>query len=397
MANFETVTQQRKLKQRRAPYWHRLAVGQHIGVRKTSGGLHWQARAYDPATQKEAQKALGDFGHLAAHERYSAACSAAREWFAHLSKGGTQKQITVAEAWELYAAHQRKEKGEKAAYEVERRFRQFVKGDPIEFIPMAKLTRHHVDAWRERLEAKPARTARRGKNCRVKTPLPPPQPRAQSTINRDLVAMKAALNLAFEKGYVTSNHAWRSSLKPYKGVNQRRTLYLDRDQRKALVQAIEDPHLGAFVEALAVLPLRPGALAALTVGDFDAKQGTLTVRKDKAGAGRTIPVPDLAADLLRKASKGKLPTAPLLARWDGKPWPRDQWNDGIKNAAEAAGLPSETVAYSLRHAAITDLVTAGLDLFTVAALSGTSATMIEKHYGHLQHDRARDALAGLAL
>jgi hypothetical protein len=46
---------------------------------------------------------------------------------------------------------------------------------------------------------------------------------------------------------------------------------------------------------------------------------------------------------------------------------------------------------------ITDLVTNGLDLLTVAQLSGTSVTMIEKHYGHHRADHAAKALAGLAL
>ena len=46
---------------------------------------------------------------------------------------------------------------------------------------------------------------------------------------------------------------------------------------------------------------------------------------------------------------------------------------------------------------VTDLVSNGLDLFTIAQLSGTSVAMIEKHYGHLQRERARDALAGLSL
>lgn len=45
------------------------------------------------------------------------------------------------------------------------------------------------------------------------------------------------------------------------------------------------------------------------------------------------------------------------------------------------------------NAAITDLiVTGGLDLLTVAQLSGTSVAMIEKHYGHL---RAETAVAAL--
>ena len=46
---------------------------------------------------------------------------------------------------------------------------------------------------------------------------------------------------------------------------------------------------------------------------------------------------------------------------------------------------------------ITDLVVNGLDLLTVAQISGTSVAMIEKHYGHLQADRAAAALAMLAL
>jgi hypothetical protein len=41
--------------------------------------------------------------------------------------------------------------------------------------------------------------------------------------------------------------------------------------------------------------------------------------------------------------------------------------------------------------------TNGLDLLTVAQLSGTSVDMIEKHYGHHRADHAAKALAGLAL
>ena len=45
----------------------------------------------------------------------------------------------------------------------------------------------------------------------------------------------------------------------------------------------------------------------------------------------------------------------------------------------------------------TDLVHDGLDLLTVAQLSGTSVAMIEKHYGHLRSEVATEALARLAL
>jgi site-specific recombinase XerD len=92
-----------------------------------------------------------------------------------------------------------------------------------------------------------------------------------------------------------------------------------------------------------------------------------------------------------------------VARADGGQWDRFTWRDQIKEAAKSAKLPAATCAYTLRHSTITDLVTGngkatgGLDIFTVAKISGTSVAMIEKHYGHLQRENARTALEGLAL
>lgn len=396
MAGFETVTKQARLKARKAPYWYRLAVGKHIGVRKTEAGLHWQAKAYDAGTRKEAIKSLGDFGRLPANERYSAAVKAAQEWFDHLGKGGRRESLTVADAWRRYADHQSKTKGATAAADVEGRLRRHIDGDPIAGVLLEKLAPRHLQEWRERIASQPAMQPKRGPNCRTKTPPKPPAPRSAGSVNRDMVPMRAALNLALSDGFVTSDHAWRKELKPTANADGRRTLYLDRDQRRALIEHLPED-AAAFVRGLCLLPLRPGALAGLTVGDFHAKQGTLRIGTDKAGAGRYVLLPDATAALFRESVKGKLPAAPLLARWDGKAWDRDAWKGPIKAAAAAAGLPEKTTAYTLRHSTITDLAANGLDLFTVAALAGTSVAMIEKHYGHLQQDRAQKALAGLVL
>ena len=69
----------------------------------------------------------------------------------------------------------------------------------------------------------------------------------------------------------------------------------------------------------------------------------------------------------------------------------------VAAAVAAAKLPSEATAYTLRHSTITDLVRAGLPLLTIAQISGTSAEMIERHYGHLASDAAVKALGELAL
>ena len=156
--------------------------------------------------------------------------------------------------------------------------------------------------------------------------------------------------------------------------------------------------LGAFITALSLIPLRPGAVAALTVGNFDKRLGVLAIGKDKAGKDRKIGLPESTAAYFAEQARDKLPTAPLFGRADGKFWNKDAWKGPFKTAALAANLPADAVAYNLRHSAITDLIALHrLDTMTVAVLSGTSLAMIERHYGHLLRDHAAAALGKLAL
>lgn len=195
---------------------------------------------------------------------------------------------------------------------------------------------------------------------------------------------------------MTSDFAWRGKLLPIKDADRRRELYLDKAQRRKFIE-MAPADLAAFLRGLSLLPLRPGALAALTVGNFDKRLSVLTVGKDKAGRDRKLKLPKDTAALFEVACTDKLPAAPLFARTDGRAWDKDGWKWPVKAAAVAAKLPEGTTAYTLRHSTISDLVHDGLDLLTVAQISGTSVRMIEQHYGHLRGDVAADALAKLAL
>jgi integrase len=148
---------------------------------------------------------------------------------------------------------------------------------------------------------------------------------------------------------------------------------------------------------MCLLPLRPGALAALVAGDFDKRTAELTIGKDKTGKPRRIKLPADAAKLFTTQIANKLPTAPLFMRNNGKAWDKSSWKLPIGAAVISAGLPSGASAYTLRHSTITDLVSAGLPLLTIAQISGTSAEMIERHYGHLASNAATEALGTLAL
>jgi integrase len=144
-----------------------------------------------------------------------------------------------------------------------------------------------------------------------------------------------------------------------------------------------------------MLPLRPGALASLTVADFDPRVGVLKIGKDKSGGDRKLKLPPAIAEFLKDGATGRQLEAPLFVREDGLAWNKDLWKKPIRAATAAADLPTSTIAYALRHSAITDLVHAGLDLLSVAQISGTSVAMIERHYGHLRSDVAAVALSKL--
>ncbi|MCH8617474.1 tyrosine-type recombinase/integrase [Sphingomonas sp. SM33] len=379
------VSEREALKARREPYWQRLRPGCFVGYRPAAkgGAGTWIARAYDEEARRYQLKALGSFGEAVARDRFTLAKQAAEAFAAKVEGGSVNntKIETVEDACREFAKHNTEAAG---------RFRRYVYADPIAKVKLEKLRRSNVAAWRRRLETTPALVSRRN------TGEPLTRDRSPATLNRDMAVLRTALGRVLPLGTPNTEAAWQEPLKPVKNAVKRRTLYLNRDQRKALVAAVPSEAQG-FVRTLCLLPLRPGAAAALTVADFDKRTSELTIGKDKTGNRRRIVVPDVAANLFANAAQGKLPGAPLFMRANGKAWDKETWNDPIAHAAKAAKLPAAVTAYTLRHSTITDLVSAGLPLLTVAQISGTSAEMIEKHYGHLVRDAAVEALAGLAV
>lgn len=373
------------LKVQREPHWQRLRAGCFLGYRPSKRGSTgtWIARAYDEDAGKYRLKALGDFGTLPGNERFTAAKKEA-EKLADLVEAGGQvraKIETVAQACEAYG---------KTRPEAEARFKRYVYSDAIAKVKLDKLRRRHLLEWRERLVAQPALVSRSKKGE------PKHRVRAASTVNRDMAVLRAALSKVLSPGAPDSEAAWQEALKAVRNADGRRTLYLDRHQRRKLLETIS-AEAEPFVRALCLLPLRPGALAALTAGDFDKRTSELTIGKDKTGKPRRIRLPQEAAALLAVQAKGKLPGAAMFMRSNGKPWDKNSWKLPIAAAVSVAELPAEATAYTLRHSTITDLVSAGLPLLTIAQISGTSAEMIERHYGHLVSDAAVQALGKLAL
>lgn len=369
------------------PHWQRLRQGSYLGFRpsKRGGRGTWFARAYDLEAHAYQRKALGDYGNLTGHDVFTQAKRDAEIWTETVEGGGKRAidMVTVADACEAYL----KERPGSIAEGV---FRRHVYSDAIAKVKLDKLRRHHLRSWRKRLEQAPALLTR-NKNGERRT-----KERAQSTVNRDMVPLRAALGQVLQQGAPNTDAAWQEALRPFKGADKRRELYLDRVERKKLIDAA-GPDAQPFIKALCLLPLRPGALAGLKVRDFDKRTRTLTIGKDKNGNPRQITMPEAIADFFGAQAKGKLPAASIFARAGGEAWNKDTWKYPVKDAVNAASLPGAASAYTLRHSVITDLIRVRLPILTVAQLAGTSVAMIEKHYGHLVRDDAEEALATLSI
>jgi integrase len=361
---------------RHEPYWGApLGKGRTLGFRKitaTSGS--WIARMRSE-TGRKIYKALGDAlvptGSVTPTLDHEQARAAALKWYSSRDAGVEDDKITVADACREYVTDRRTAKGEACAHDAKKRFERTVYGKDFGAIPLARLRTPRVVQWRDELGL------------------------SKPSANRTLIALKAALNRAVthRRVHPAAAREW-GDVKPYPNATQRRTLFLDLKQRRKLLGAC-DGALRDLVEAAALTGARAGELVSATRGQFDSRLGNITFL-GKTGP-RTIPLSSPALALFKRLAKSKLPGARLLTRDDGKPWAHSDWDELVRCAAKAAKLPSGTCLYTLRHSWITQAITDGLTTLDVARLCGTSVTMIEKHYGHLVADAARERLAAVTM
>jgi len=355
---------------RREPYWARVRAGLYVGYRKMKDGEGtWIARL-----QEHNKKQYRSLGTISGDKAFDKASAAAIEWNDSLQQGISNKVVFVEDVCRAYVEHLKMHNSISSSNDADGRFKRLVYGKRIAKVELAKLTTAIVRRWLndQVITDQDEETLRKSKD----------------SANRNLSSLKAALNLALSDRLVAHDAGWKT-VTGFEDVGKRRSVYLDAKQRKDLINACP-VDLRRLVQAMLLTAARPGELAALMVSDFNKDQGTLDL-SGKTGR-RTATISTAACKFFSNQAKEKSPTAPLLARSDGKHWNKDAWKDIFKEAVVKAKLPANTVMYTLRHVAISELISGGMDSFIVAKLAGTSVAMIEKHYGHLRHQSTRPKL-----
>jgi integrase len=366
------VRKDKALAPRREPYWGApLSDGKYLGYRKISDTRgSWIARMRDPDTERQVYKALGQDTTTF---DYTAAVAAASKWFKAREQGISDEPLSVKQACEKYLENRRQVKGEACAQDNKKRFERTVYGSQLATVQLAKIRTPQITDWFSALKL------------------------SKASANRTLTALKAAMNYAVKKGLVDAEvmFKWRGeAVEPYPDADGRRTLYLDLEQRQALLAAAT----GAVRDLIAGVMLtgcRAGELTSALRSQFDHRTKCMEFN-GKTGK-RTVPLSPAAVTLFTRLTKLKLPAAHLFVRDDGKPWAHSDWDELVRDAAKRAELPEGVCLYTLRHSFVTAAIGSGMSILEVARLVGTSLQMVDQNYGHLVAADARKRLAALQM
>jgi integrase len=201
---------------------------------------------------------------------------------------------------------------------------------------------------------------------------------SQSSANRILVTLKAALNLAFKRAKVASDAAWKRVDK-FKGVDISRDRYLSLEEVDRFLNACA-PHFRKLARGALETGARYGELRALVVGDYNKDVGTIHVRRSKTGRKRHIILTDDGRAYFDSLTAGQPKSAPMF----GHQWERDRQAHWMRLAVKAARIDPPISFHGLRHTWASHAVMNGIPLMVVSQnLGHVDTRMVEKHYGHL--------------
>jgi len=388
----------RRLKIRGKPYYRAIERGLHLGYRRLGGGQAgtWVARHYVGEQSYEVQKIgiaddVSDADGAAILDFWQAQDAARKAMVERARRAhGKHGPVTVADAMDEYLAYLdgHKKSGDDARYRDRAHIRPTL-GD----IEVGKLTADRLRKWMADMAKTPARLrTREGLKQQYASLDSAEAKRARKvTVNRTLIVLKAALNLAWREGKVASNAEW-SRVTPFENVNIARIQYLKIDEAKRLINAC-DPDFRLLVQAALETGARLGELVALQVHDFNPDTDTLAIRTSKSGKARHVVLTEEGAAFFKQICAGRPGHATMLLRADGQPWGRAQQSPLMRAACKHAKITPAINFHGLRHTWASLAAMAGVPLMVMAKNLGHRDTrMVEMHYGHLAPSYVADAI-----
>jgi len=214
-----------------------------------------------------------------------------------------------------------------------------------------------------------------------------PKPIRPGTVNRELDTLRSVLSKAVEWGKLLDNPM--RLVKRLRVDNRRTRILTDEEQRRLL--AASPKKLRALVALAPITGARVGELLALRWEDV--QEGFLTFWQTKNGRRRRIP--------LSPTIDAVLASLPRMHDWVFTNARRDPPHPYTVNGAahvfhgavlRADITSGDVTLHTLRHTALSRMIAAGLDDYTVMEISGHSSTQLLARYTHPTEQRKQTAV-----
>jgi integrase len=207
-----------------------------------------------------------------------------------------------------------------------------------------------------------------------------------ATVNRSLAVLKRIFNLAIKWGLVDKNPVrFVEFLKEPEG----RLRFLGKDEQVALLGQCQGDIYDIVVLALRT-GMRRGEVLNLRKADLDFERELICVAKTKTGRTRQLPMLAEVKAVLEKRIDGRAEQEPLFKNQQGRQL--KSCTISFAKALERAEI-ADFHFHDLRHTYATDLISAGVEIFTVAKLLGhTDPKITARVYAHLSPEYRRSEM-----
>ena len=218
------------------------------------------------------------------------------------------------------------------------------------------------------------------------------RPRANSTCNREMQAIRRLLNKAVEWDLLERNPASRFKLLP---EPRGRTRFLSLEEAKKLLESASR-HLRPIIICALETGMRRNEILTLRWRDVDMANRSIYLERTKNGYSRQVPISSrlltTLATLPRRLGNDYVFTGEPKVGKIGRPF--HDVRTSFANACRKAGI-EDFRFHDLRHTAASHMAMAGVPLRTIGEILGHRSSEMTERYAHLTPDHMHKAIESL--
>ncbi len=185
---------------------------------------------------------------------------------------------------------------------------------------------------------------------------------------------------------------------PFGKRPKRIPVVLSREEVLKFLQCILSRKQRMLLTTMYATGMRVGEAVQLSVADIDSRRMTILVSRGKGNKQRLVPLSrNLLTELRLFWQTHRNPVWLFPSRQPDRPLRIQAVEGACRRARARAGMKRRFNTHALRHTFATELLEAGVDLFSIQKILGHRSLSTTAHYTHVQRSHLQEACQSLEL